>query len=115
VAYGGPEATMPKYLFEVSYSTQGIQGVTREGAAHRADFIRTMTEQIGGKLESFYFAFGETDAFVTTELSDDETAAAIALQVAASGTAKVKTVKLLTPEQIDQARAKETGFRPPGP
>jgi uncharacterized protein with GYD domain len=105
---------MPKYLFEVSYSTQGVKGVTSQGAANRVDFIREMSQGVGGSLESFYFAFGKVDAFVTVDLPDDETAAAIALQVAGSGTGSTRTIKLLTPEQIDKARSMQTGYKPPG-
>jgi uncharacterized protein with GYD domain len=50
-----------------------------------------MAEGMGGQLESFYFGFGDHDAFVVIDLPDHEAAAADALAVNASGGATVKT------------------------
>ena len=88
---------MPKYLFEVSYTSQGIEGVRSKGGSSRRDAVAEMTEKLGGKLESFYFAFGEHDAYVIVDLPDNETAAAIVLAVNGAGGAALKTVQLLTP------------------
>ena len=105
---------MARYLFKVSYSPIGLQGVMKEGAESRAAFIAKMTADVGGSLESFDFAFGQTDVYAICELPDDETAAAIAMTVTSSGTGGVQTVKLLTPAQVDAARSIDIGFRPPG-
>jgi uncharacterized protein with GYD domain len=108
------EEGMTRYLFKVSYSQSGLQGVLREGAEHRASFIATMAADVGGSLSSFDFAFGDTDAYVICEFPDDETAAAVAVAVASSGTGSIETVKLLTPAQVDRAREIHTTYRPPG-
>ncbi|MGZ8565627.1 MAG: GYD domain-containing protein [Actinomycetota bacterium] len=105
---------MPSYLFKVSYSQGGLQGVMQEGAEHRAAFIAKMIGDLGGSLSSFHFAFGETDVYAIGDLPDDESAAAIAMAVGASGTGSTETVKLLTPAQVDAARAISTGYRAPG-
>lgn len=105
---------MPKYLFKVSYSAEGMRGVMKEGAASRADFIGKLSANIGGRLESFHFAFGPTDVYAIAELPDDTTAAALAMAVGASGVGGIETVKLLTPDEADAARGIDTGYRPPG-
>ncbi len=105
---------MPKYMWKVSYTVDGVRGVMQQGAANRAAFIGEMTAQNGGKLEGFYFAFGETDVYVIADLPGDTAAAAIALAVSSSGTASIETVKLLTPAEIDEARGIQTGYKPPG-
>ena len=105
---------MPKYLFKVSYSVEGLRGVTKEGAASRADFIGKLVSNLGGQMESFHFAFGPTDVYVISELPDDTTAAAVAMAVGASGVGSIETVKLLTPDEADAARAIDTGYRAPG-
>jgi uncharacterized protein with GYD domain len=105
---------MGRYMFQVTYSATGMQGVMKEGAEHRVAFISKMTADLGGSLESFDFAFGHPDAYVVCEVPDDETAAAVAMAVAASGTGSIETVKLLTPAQVDKARGMQTGYRPPG-
>ena len=105
---------MGKYLFKVSYTADGLRGVMKEGAEHRVGFISKMAADMGGSLESFHFAFGDTDAYVICEIPDDESAAAIAMAVASSGTGSMETVKLLTPDQVDKARGINTGYQPPG-
>src|SRR5512141_1953905 len=101
-------------MFKVKYSVDGLKGVMREGAEHRAAFIGSLYEKHGGKMESFHFAFGETDVYVIGQLADDTTAAAIAMAVGASGVGSCETVKLLTPAEADAARAINTGYVPPG-
>lgn len=105
---------MPRYLFKVSYSVDGVKGVMKEGAENRATFIGKMLADMGGSLDSFDFAFGQTDVYAIGELPDDESAAALAMAVAAAGTGSIETVKLLTPEQVDRSRSMSTGYRPPG-
>ena len=48
------------------------------------------------------------------DLPDDESAAAGAIAVNASGAATVKTTVLLTPEQVDEAAKRTLTYRPPG-
>jgi uncharacterized protein with GYD domain len=105
---------MSRYLFEVSYSVDGMRGVMQEGAENRATFISKMAANLGGSVESFDFAFGSTDVYAICEIPDDETAAAIAMAVGSSGTGSCRTVKLLTAAQIDKARGITTGYRAPG-
>ena len=73
-----------------------------------------MAESLGGKLESFYFAFGDVDAYGVVDVPDSITAAAAALAVNQGGGATVKTVVLISPEDIDEAAKKAVGYRPPG-
>ena len=73
-----------------------------------------MVKSVGGKLESFYFGFGDHDAIVLVELPDDEAAAAVALIVNSAGGATAKTTVLLTPEQVDEAANRAVEYRPPG-
>jgi hypothetical protein len=48
------------------------------------------------------------------DLPDTESATAVALAVNASGGATVKTVVLLTPEEVDAAAQRSVEYRPPG-
>lgn len=105
---------MPKYMWQVSYTIDGIRGLVKQGAVDRAAQIGQITAANGGTVEGFYFAFGDTDAYVIADLPGDTTAAAIALAVAASGAAGIETVKLLTPAEVDEARSIQTGYVPPG-
>jgi uncharacterized protein with GYD domain len=105
---------MPKYLFEASYSPEGVRGIISKGGSSRRTAVADMAEALGGKLESFYFALGDVDAYVAVDLPDIEAATACALAVNESGGASVKTIQLLTPEEVDAAAARSVGYRPPG-
>jgi uncharacterized protein with GYD domain len=105
---------MPKYLFEAKYTPEGVRGLKEAGPSSRAKALDDMTSGLGGGLESFYFAFGDVDAYVVADLPDDESAAAAAFTVGASSSTKVKTVKLLTLDEADAAIARSVDYRPPG-
>jgi uncharacterized protein with GYD domain len=108
------ERVMPKFLFLASYTTEGAKGVQSAGGSSRRDAVATVAESVGGTLESFYFAFGDADAYVVVDVPDNESAAAIALAVNTGGGAKVSTVVLLTPEEIDAAAKRSVDYRAPG-
>jgi uncharacterized protein with GYD domain len=105
---------MPKYLFEARYTPEGAKGVVGEGGSGRRAAVEKACASVGGRLEAFYFGFGETDAYVIADLPDNVAAAAIGLAVAQSGRASTRTVVLMTPEDVDQAAKKVPAYRPPG-
>src|SRR5688572_33091861 len=105
---------MPKFMFEASYTQEGAKGVQSAGGSSRRDAVEQVAKSVGGKLESFYFAFGESDAYVIVDLPDNETAAAVALGVNSAGGVEARTVVLLTPEEVDAAAKRSVDYRPPG-
>jgi uncharacterized protein with GYD domain len=105
---------MPKFLFEASYTLEGAKGVQSAGGSSRRDAVAAVAKSVGGTLESFYFAFGEPDAYVVVDLPDNESAAAVAIAVNSGGGATVRTAVLLTPEEIDAAAKRSVDYRPPG-
>jgi len=86
---------MAKYLFETRYTTEGAKGLAREGGSGRRAAV-------------------VNDAYVIFDLPDNLTAAAVALAVNQSGGATVKTVALISPEDMDKAGKKAVDYRPPG-
>ena len=105
---------MPKFLFEASYTPEGVKGVQGAGGTSRSEAVAQVAESVGGTLESFYFAFGDSDAYVVCDLPDNESAAAVALTVNSAGGAAVRTVVLLTPDEVDAAAKRSVEYRPPG-
>ena len=104
---------MAKYLLKASYTTDGVKGVMKDGGSGRRAAVEETVRGLGGSLESFYFAFGDTDAYVVVDLPDNATAAAISMVVNAAGGAQVTTVPLMTPEEADEATKKSVEYRPP--
>ena len=105
---------MPKFLLEVSYTLDGIKGVKAEGGTARVKAATALIEGLGGKVDSFNFAFGGSDVYVIADMPDNTAAAAAALAVSAGGGATTRTVVLVTPEEMDAAARKEALYRPPG-
>jgi uncharacterized protein with GYD domain len=105
---------MPKYLAHCNYVGDGIKGLLKEGGTSRRAVVDKLAESVGGKVEVFYYAFGETDLYVIADLPDNESMTAVALMVAASGAITIKTTVLLTPEEVDEAAKKTPLYRPPG-
>jgi uncharacterized protein with GYD domain len=105
---------MAKYLFKGSLSPEGVAGVRAEGGTARRVVVKNAIEALGGALESFYFVFGDDDTIVICDLPDNETAAAFAMEITASGRVSTSTSVLITPEEMDRAREKKSGWRAPG-
>ena len=105
---------MAKYLITASYTADGMKGVINKGGTARRDAISKMVAELGGSLESFYFAFGDEDAYVIVDLPENVSAAAVGMAVGASGMASTKTVVLLTPAEIDRAAQNQAAYPAPG-
>ncbi len=69
---------------------------------------------MGGRLEAFYYAFGDSDIYVIADLPDEAAATAASLVVGASGAGNVKSTVLITPETVDEAVGRTVDYRPPG-
>jgi uncharacterized protein with GYD domain len=105
---------MPKYLISASYTAQGIKGLLKDGGSGRRAAVHKLAESVGGKVEAFYFAFGEHDALVICDVPDNVAATAVSLSVAASGAVRISTTPLITPEEVDAAAKKSVSYRAPG-
>ena len=105
---------MPKYLLQASYTKEGLEGLIKEGGSNRREAVSQAVEGLGGTLEAFYYAFGETDAFAIADLPDNVSGAAVSLVVSVAGTAKLKMTVLITPEEVDEATKRTVNYRPPG-
>jgi uncharacterized protein with GYD domain len=105
---------MAKYLIEASYTAEGLKGVLKEGGTGRREAVSAALKSMGGRVESMYYAFGDTDVYVIVEAPDNVTVAALAMGIAATGTVALKTTVLLTVEEIDQASKKTLSYRAAG-
>ena len=105
---------MPKYMVQASYVGDGLKGLLKEGGSKRRETVSKVIEAMGGKLESFYYAFGDYDVVGFANMPNNVSSAAFSLMLNASGVISAKTTVLLTAEEIDQATKKVVQFRPPG-
>jgi uncharacterized protein with GYD domain len=105
---------VPKYLIEANYTADGFAGLIKDTATGRRDAVSRLLKTNGGKLDAFYFAFGSNDVVLIADLPDNETAAAVAVSVCASGVVRLKTTPLLTVNEVDSALKKRVIYRAPG-
>jgi uncharacterized protein with GYD domain len=105
---------MPKFMVTASYTAEGARGLIKEGGSGRRTAVQKLIEGMGGKVEAFYFAYGDHDAFVIADLPDAASGLALSLAVNASGVVRLSTVPLITPEEMDAAAKKSVAYRPPG-
>ncbi len=105
---------MPKYLVQASYVGDGVQGLRREGGTARRAAVEKALASVGGKIDVFFYAFGDKDVVAIFDVPDNTTAAGMALLIGASGKVDIKTTVLLTPEEIDAAVKVGGEYRPPG-
>jgi uncharacterized protein with GYD domain len=105
---------MAKYLIEASYTSEGVQGLLKEGGSGRRAAVERLITSAGGSIEALYFVFGEDDVIIVADLPDNATMAAVSLAVSAAGGATSTVRVLLTPEEIDTATRKTIDYRAPG-
>src|SRR5579863_3026406 len=105
---------MPKYLFEVKYTVDGMKGLMKEGGSKRKDAIEQAIRGSGGRLESLYYAFGERDLVGIVEFPDQISAVSLSGTVNSTGAGSVMLTPLITVEEVDGAVRKSTNYRPPG-
>ena len=105
---------MPYFLHQVSYTPESLARLIAN-PQDRFEAIRGPVEKLGGKVQNSYFAFGEYDAVLITEMPDNISAAAIALAFAAGGALRncQTTALMSTAEGLEAFRKAATcGYKP---
>ena len=106
---------MAHYLAQVSYNNRGISDLVNN-PQDRSTHVGSVIESLGGRMESFYHAFGDYDAVAIFELPDNASATAFALAVSAGGAVRryKPTVLIPTGEAVEAIRKASTvDYRPP--
>lgn len=109
---------MPKYLFQGSYTRESWAGMV-DAPEDRTAQTRRLVENAGGKLETYYWAFGADDFLAIAELPDDAAAGAVSIAASSSGALSgIKTTKLITPAEgeamLRAAGRVREGYHPAG-
>jgi uncharacterized protein with GYD domain len=105
---------MAKYLLVGSYTDASLEGLLKEGGAKRKEVAAQLAESVGGTLEALYFALGDNDSYEIVDLPNNVSVSAASLVANASGAVKLKTVVLLTPEEVEKAVKEAVEYRAPG-
>jgi uncharacterized protein with GYD domain len=105
---------MPKYLLQVNYVGAGVKGLLKDGGSKRRAVTEKLFKSVGGSLDAYYYAFGDTDLYIIADFPNHAAATACVLTVTATGTVTVKTTVLLRPEEVDDAGKITPTYSPPG-
>jgi uncharacterized protein with GYD domain len=108
---------MSHYLFQWKYKDPAIKAML-ETPQDRAAELRKAVEGFGGKLDCFYFAFGEYDGVAIVEFPNTESCIACSLTLSGGGAnAALSTTVLIQPSEgaraMQLARDTKTGYRAP--
>jgi uncharacterized protein with GYD domain len=104
-----------KYLAQASYTAEALSAIIKN-PQNRSEVVRKIIEKLGGRLEGFWFAFGDYDLALIFDMPDNVNAAAFAMAVSSGGALKAfKTTQLITSEEAMAAmkKAAKTGYKPP--
>jgi uncharacterized protein with GYD domain len=109
---------MAKYAITGGYTSESWAKMI-ENPGSRTAAVTKLTEAIGGKLEAFYWSFGDDDFLAIIEGPDDVAAGALAVAVGSSGALRnLKTTKLFTADEgvklLQKAKAAKAAYSPPG-
>src|ERR1019366_9346505 len=106
---------MPQFLTQVAYTDQAWQSLV-SNPQNRFEALRPVFEKLGGRIINVWFAFGDYDVVLISELPDNVSAAALAIAASAGGACKsIKTTPLMDASEGVEAMkmAAAPGYRPP--
>ena len=109
---------MAKYAVLGGYTAEAW-GRMIDNPGNRTAAVQKVAEALGGKLDQFYWSFGEDDYLAIVDAPDDITAGAISVAVGSSGSLRnLRTIKLFTTEDarklLEKAKAAKAAYAPPG-
>ena len=104
---------MAKFMFEASYTVEGVKGLIKEGGSSRKAEVEKLIQSVGGTLEALYFTFGDSDIMGIIDLPDNASGVALSLIVNSSGAVSVKTTPLITVEEVDTAVKLHPSYQAP--
>ena len=107
---------MAKFMYLGQYTAEGLKGLAAEGGTKRQQATEKLVESVGGRILHYSFAVGEHDFVLIVDVPDNAAGLVAPILTGASGTVRVLTVPLVSPQEIDEicARISASSFRPAG-
>ena len=107
---------MPAYMYRVGYTAESWAAQTKNKVTDRQKAITPVVRSLGGRILSFYYAFGEDDVILIAQMPDNKAAAALSIAAAAGGAVThVTTTPLMTVAEAMGAmrQSKRARYVPP--
>jgi len=105
--------TLHRYLVRAVLTADGLKNLQKQPPTALKAGVAKFLESVGGKLEFWYFDYGEATVYAVNYYPDEIAAATAQLSTNAAGFAHVKIRPLLSAEEMDQAVAKWPPVRVP--
>jgi uncharacterized protein with GYD domain len=102
-----------RYLFRAAFTVDGMQNLQKQSATAFKAGVAKVFDSVGGKLESWYFDYGDSTAYGFVDYPDEIAAATAQASVNAGGFARVTYRPVLSAEDADKALARSVATRPP--
>jgi uncharacterized protein with GYD domain len=102
-------------MIQFSYKSETIGNLVKN-PEDRSLAVGKLIEQLGGKMLSFYYAFGDYDGVIIADMPDNASiAAASIVSFAGGGTTRLKTTILMSVKDGMEAMKKGAGLKLPQP
>jgi uncharacterized protein with GYD domain len=105
---------MPFFLTQASYTSESWSTLIHK-PHDRLEALRPAVEKLGGRIVNAFYAFGDYDVVVISEMPDEASAAALAVAAAAGGSLRAtKTTPLITAAEGVEIlkKAATCGYKP---
>ena len=107
---------MAKYMALFNFGSDAIRRFVAS-PSDRAAVVEGLVESVGGRLECYYWMFGQYDAMAVFEMPDADTCAAAVLAIVSSGAfTRFETHELIASSDLTSIakRARGIAYQPPG-
>jgi uncharacterized protein with GYD domain len=105
--------TFHRYLIRAVLTAEGLKNLQKQPPTALKAGVAKFVESVGGKLEFWFFDYGESTAYSVIDYPDEIAAATAQLSTNAAGYARVTIRPLLSAEEMDKAVAKMPPVRVP--
>jgi len=89
---------MPTFVTLINWTEQGIKNF--KDTTQRAQDFTNSVEKAGGRVHELLWTVGEYDIVSVVDFPDDESLAAILLQVGAQGNIRTKTMRAFNAQEM---------------
>lgn len=91
---------MPKYVTLYNWTDQGVKSA-KETTVSRTQVAKDLVASKGGTIDAVLWTLGQYDLVSIGDVSDDETAAAINLQLASAGGVRTLSMRAFTEDEMN--------------
>ena len=98
---------MATFITTIKFTQQGIKNI--DDTTKRAAMLKASAKKMGVKVTDIYWTLGEHDGVLIFQASDDETVAALLLDLGAAGNVHTTTVRGFTASEMDKILNKRHG------